>query len=60
MQHAETECARARRHKYSLSVLMLDLDHFKLINDTHGHEVGDLVLSRDFSKVSICFLNCVA
>lgn len=35
---------RARRGKYSVSVMICDLDHFKSINDTHGHASGDLVL----------------
>ena len=38
------ECARSQRQKYSLAVLMLDVDHFKKVNDTHGHGVGDGVL----------------
>jgi diguanylate cyclase (GGDEF)-like protein/PAS domain S-box-containing protein len=38
------EVARARRGNSSLSVLMLDMDKFKLLNDTHGHEAGDAVL----------------
>lgn len=38
------EVARATRHKQSLSCLFLDADHFKMINDTHGHAVGDLAL----------------
>ncbi len=40
------ELARARRTGHGLGVIALDLDHFKKLNDTHGHEVGDLVLRR--------------
>lgn len=38
------EFARARRYRSFLSLLFLDLDHFKKFNDTHGHPLGDLAL----------------
>ena len=41
---------QARRHAYPLALLMVDLDHFKRINDTQGHDVGDQVL-RMFGKL---------
>ncbi len=44
--HLNRQMAIAARHKTSLSVFMFDLDHFKQINDTHGHLAGDLVLKK--------------
>lgn len=41
---AEAELARAQRAARPLSLLLFDVDHFKAINDTHGHAAGDLVL----------------
>lgn len=38
------ECAHARRHRRPFALVLLDIDHFKLVNDTYGHEDGDRVL----------------
>lgn len=46
MELAEQELSRTLRYGGQLSVLMADIDHFKNINDTHGHHMGDLVLQR--------------
>ena len=40
------ELAYAKRHKAGVSLMIIDVDHFKKINDRHGHQAGDAVLKR--------------
>jgi diguanylate cyclase (GGDEF)-like protein len=50
-QAADLEIARADRYGEPLALLMFDIDHFKLLNDTHGHPVGDRVLVELVQRV---------
>lgn len=45
----------SKRHHYSISLLMIDIDHFKIFNDTYGHQMGDQVLKiiADILKTQI-------
>jgi diguanylate cyclase (GGDEF)-like protein len=52
MKRAAEELAFARRHQCLLGVIMIDIDHFKLVNDTYGHQMGDFVLNQFASIIN--------
>jgi two-component system chemotaxis response regulator CheY len=55
MERINQEKARSQRNKTPFSFILSDIDHFKKINDTYGHQAGDIVLEQ-FSKVLSNFM----
>jgi|GEM_PF-5567958 len=49
--HVEQAILRAQRHQTAFALVFIDIDHFKGINDNHGHEVGDAVLSTLANRI---------
>jgi diguanylate cyclase (GGDEF)-like protein len=54
LERLSQEITRARREKTFLSILFMDLDHFKKINDCHGHPVGDELLVQASIRIKSC------
>jgi two-component system, cell cycle response regulator len=52
MNRLAEEIDRGTRHKTGLAIILADIDHFKNVNDSYGHQIGDLVLKKFSEKIS--------
>ena len=57
-QHLKRALAQAKRNQQLLAVLFVDLDDFKPVNDTYGHEAGDMVLQDTAQRLLRCIREC--
>lgn len=51
-ERLKEELSHAQRNNSTVTCVLLDLDHFKIINDTHGHQVGDLALKAAAERIN--------
>jgi diguanylate cyclase (GGDEF)-like protein len=58
-EHLPLEIKRAMRYEHPLSLIICDIDHFKKVNDTYGHLIGDEVLKKVVQWISQCIRNYV-
>lgn len=54
MESAKQLIALSKRHNEHLSIMMIDIDNFKLVNDTYGHGVGDSVIKAVARAIKLC------
>ena len=53
-ESVKQQMALGMRHNFNIACMLMDIDHFKAINDTHGHIAGDMVLRKIGSLLNIC------